>query len=59
MIKAKFQKIVRYIIMGMPLAGAGFASLLPISAWAHQFLVLIILVWFQVFLLCEGFFSGK
>jgi len=59
MLKEKMQKIVRYILPGLPLAGAAVANLLNISTQAHQFLILIVLLWFQAFILFEVFFTGK
>ena len=57
--KFKLSKTIRRIIMGLPLAGVVIANLLPISVRAHQFLVGIILVWFQVFILTEVFSPGS
>jgi hypothetical protein len=59
MLKEKIWKIVRYTIRGLPLAGIAISSLLFTSAQANQFLVLIALVWFQVFILFEVFSIGK
>jgi hypothetical protein len=59
MLKEKIRKIIRYTLLGLPLAGTAVANLLPISARGHQFLVLIVLLWFQVFILFEVFSIGK
>jgi len=45
--------------MGIPLATTVGASLLPLQRWGQQFLVLVILIWVQVFLLFECFLPGK
>jgi hypothetical protein len=58
MSKDVIRKTVRYTLIGLPLAGVAGANLLNISAVAHQFLVLIVLLWFQVFIFFEVF-SGK
>ena len=58
MSKEKIQKTVRYIVIGLPLIGVAGANFLNIPAIAHQFLVLIVLLWFQVYLFFEVF-SGK
>jgi uncharacterized membrane protein YoaK (UPF0700 family) len=57
--KEKVRKIIRYAILSLPLAGVAFASVLTLSVRAHQFLILITLVWFQFFLLFEVFKPGK
>ncbi|MCX6081162.1 MAG: hypothetical protein NTW32_16655 [Chloroflexi bacterium] len=57
MSKEKFRSVIRYIMLGLPLAGVTVANFLNISARSHQFLVLIVLIWFQVFLLFEVFFG--
>jgi len=47
------------VIQGIPLAGAVGASLLPVHRFGNQFLVLITLVWIQVFMLVECLIVGK
>jgi len=59
MSKQKFSKALRYTLLGLPLVGAAGANFLNISAGAHQFLILITLLWFQVFILFEVFIGGK
>jgi hypothetical protein len=59
MLKGKIGLILRYTVRGLPLAGITAANLLPLSARGHQFLVLVALVWFQVFILFEVFSVGK
>ena len=55
----RMQKIIHYSIRGLPLAGVAVSSLLFSSVQVHQFLVLIALLWFQVFILFEAFSIGK
>jgi hypothetical protein len=52
-------KHIKQVIRSIPLVGAIGASLLPIQPAAHQFLVLITLVWIQVFFIMECFLAGK
>lgn len=60
MAKFKISKTVRRIMVGLPLACVVFSDLLfPISTRAHQFLVGVTLVWFQVFILSEVFSTGN
>ena len=59
MANEKLHKTFRNVIMASPLVGAGLASLLPLTAIEHQFLVLIILLWFQAVVLIEAFSIGK
>lgn len=55
MSKEKFRQVVRYLFRGLPLAGAAIANLFPISWQAHQFLIMIVLIWFQTLFLLEIF----
>jgi hypothetical protein len=57
--KGKFNKPLKLMLQGAPLAGALGASLLPIRQLGHQFLVLVTLVWVQIFLIVECFLAGK
>ena len=57
--KADLKKSVRYAIQGLPLAGIIIASLLPISTLGRQMLILVLLLWFQVFFIFDIFFNGK
>jgi hypothetical protein len=45
-------------LIGLPLAGVIWASLLPLQAWMQQVLVLVVLLWFDVFFLLDTFFMG-
>ena len=57
--KYNFQKSIRYTILGLPLVGIIVSSMLPISTFGSQLLMLILLVWFQVFFIFDIFFNGK
>ncbi|HEY3312214.1 MAG TPA: hypothetical protein VGK00_11300 [Anaerolineales bacterium] len=57
--KIDIQKFFRRLLTGLPLAGVAVATSMPISERAHQFLVMITLIWFQVFILSEVFSPGK
>jgi hypothetical protein len=57
--KERIWKIIRHAICGLPLVGILVANLLTISTRTHQFLMLITLIWFQVFILFEIFLPGK
>jgi hypothetical protein len=59
MAKEKLKKTILFAICGLPLVGVTIANMLTVSARAHQFLILIILIWFQVFFLFEVFSIGK
>ncbi len=45
--------------MGIPLAAAVGASLLPLQRFGQQFVILIVLLWIQVFFIFECFLVGK
>jgi hypothetical protein len=55
----KIRKFLRYALIGLPLAGVLVADFLPLTARAQQFLIMIVLIWLQVFFLFEVFMSGK
>jgi hypothetical protein len=55
LLKVKLRKTLRYIIGSLPLVGIIIANFLTVSARAHQFLVLMTLVWFQAFIFYEVF----
>jgi len=48
-------KNLKFVIQGAPLLGAVVASLLPISGLSHQLIILIVLLWIQVFFIFECF----
>ncbi len=53
--KGKFRKTAHYFIGGLPLVGVIIANFMTLSVRTHQFLILITLVWFQVYILYEVF----
>jgi hypothetical protein len=57
--KRKIDKRLNLAIQGVPLAGIVVGSLLPIRQSGQQFLVLIILLWIQVFFIVECFVFGR
>jgi hypothetical protein len=57
--KKKLNRPLKLVMLGIPLVAAMGASLLPIQRMGHQFLVLTILVWVQVFFLVECFLMNK
>ena len=57
--RVKAGKILRIAVCTLPLAGALAADLLPISLRAQQLLVLIVLIWFQTYLLFEVLLSAR
>jgi hypothetical protein len=57
--KKRISKNWKYVIQGLPLAGAVATTFLPLSRVGHQFSVLIVLIWLQVFFLVECLFAGK
>jgi predicted membrane channel-forming protein YqfA (hemolysin III family) len=59
MSKQKIHKVMRYILLSLPLVGVVYANFLQISARAHQFLIFIVLLWFNVFILLEVYSNGK
>lgn len=59
MLKEKIWKIGRYIIRALPLAGILISSLLPLTTFGRQLLILALLVWFQVYIIFDVFLNGK
>jgi hypothetical protein len=57
--KKPASKTVRYVCLGLPLAGAAASVFLPLQEYARQFMVLIVLLWFQFYLLFEIFLTPK
>ena len=55
----KFPKVWRLAIESLPLAGAIGASLLPLQRVGQQFLMLVVLIWLQVFFLIECLLANK
>ena len=48
----------RLFVQGLPIAGAIGTALLPLQRLGQQFLMLIVLLWIQVFFIVE-IFLGK
>lgn len=59
MSKEKIWKIARYTLRGLPLAGILASSLLPITMFGRQLLILALLVWFQVYIIFDVILNGK
>jgi hypothetical protein len=55
----KIQKSWKVVIQGLPLAAAAGANFLPLRALGQQFLMLITLVWIQVFFIIECFLKDQ
>lgn len=49
----KFTFYIRRIVLLMPIAGIVGASFLPLQVWGQQALILIMLLWFNVFILFD------
>jgi hypothetical protein len=59
LLKKRIQKIVRYTLISLPLAGVVVADFMPLTARAQQFLVMIVLIWLQVFFIFEVFLMSR
>ena len=57
--KKKSNKGLKVLVQSLPLAGAAGAALLPISHLGTQFVMLIVLVWLQVFFIAECFLVNR
>jgi hypothetical protein len=55
----KLPKTVKYALRTLPLAGAVASSFLPLQQIGRQFLILIVLVWVQVYFVLELFMAGR
>ncbi len=55
----KFPKALKYAIRALPLAGAAATTMIHLHRVGQQFMVLIVLVWLQVYLVLEIFLAGK
>jgi hypothetical protein len=49
----------KLVIQGLPLAGAAATTFLPLQRLGQQFIMLIVLLWLQVFFIVECFIAGK
>jgi hypothetical protein len=59
MAKRRIPRGWRRVIVGIPLAAAAGASLLPLQRFGQRFVILIVLLWIQVFFIFECFLAGK
>jgi hypothetical protein len=59
MYREKIRKMLRYTFIGLPLVGVLVADLLTQTVRAQQFLIMIVLIWLQVFFIFECFMPGK
>jgi hypothetical protein len=50
---------LKLTLRGLPLAGAALTALLPLPHLGQQFLILIVLLWLQVFFVVEIFLTGR
>ena len=57
--KKRIPKGWKLVIQGLPLAGAAVTALLPLPRLGQQFVMLIVLLWLQVFLIVECFLAGS
>jgi hypothetical protein len=57
--KQKLDRRLKLVIQGLPLAAVVGSSLLTVQRSGQQFLVLITLLWIQVFFIVECFVAGK
>ncbi|HEY5157870.1 MAG TPA: hypothetical protein VII93_07920 [Anaerolineales bacterium] len=49
----------KLVIQGLPLAAAAATVFLPLQRLGQQFVMLIVLLWLQVFLIVECFLAGS
>jgi hypothetical protein len=59
MSKRKLSKRWKTAIRALPLAAAAIASLLPLHQVGRQFMILIVLIWAQVFFVLEIFLANR
>ncbi len=52
-IKKRSSKVWVWMVQGLPLAGAVGATFSPLNRLGAQFVMLIVLIWIQVFFLAE------
>jgi hypothetical protein len=57
--KKRLFKGWKLVIQGLPLAAAGATTFLPLQRLGHQFAMLIVLIWIQVFFIFECFLISK
>jgi hypothetical protein len=59
MMKKRFPKGLKLMIQGVPLVAAAATTFLPLQRLGQQFVVLIVLLWVQVFFIVEVFLAGR
>jgi hypothetical protein len=59
MAKRRIPRGWKLVIQGLPLVAAAGASLLPLPRLGQQFVMLIVLLWIQVFFIVECFLINK
>jgi hypothetical protein len=57
--KNKISKGWRMVIQGLPLAAAAITAFIPLPRLGQQISMLVVLLWFQVFLIVEVFLAGR
>jgi hypothetical protein len=57
--KKKVPLALKYTCLSLPLAGAAASVFLPLTDIAHQFMILVVLVWIQAYFIFEIFLVGK
>ena len=57
--KISISKGWKRVIQGLPLTAALVTTLLPLQRLGQQFIMLIVLLWLQVFFVIECFFVGS
>lgn len=56
--KTVIHRVLKWVMVSLPLGGIVWSSFLPIQTWVQQALVLFTLIWFYVFFLMDTFFLG-
>jgi len=57
--KKRLPQSLKLTLRGLPLAGTALTALLPLPRLGRQFLMLIVLLWLQVFFVVEIFLAGR
>lgn len=57
--QSKYLPVLKMALRVLPLAGACASVLLKLTPLGRQFMVLIVLVWLQVYFIFELFLAGK
>ncbi len=57
--KKRVPKGWKLVIQGLPLAAAAVTVFLPLQRLGQQFIMLIVLLWLQVFFIVECFLAGS